>query len=98
MRRDTALVARNDVIAHRVLGGDTCAAVAQDYGLSPARVRQIVLALAWRHGASPLSDISLRGLRAYYARQQSLEGIGAVYGPPAWFEAWRRGDAPGRRL
>jgi hypothetical protein len=77
--------ARRDLaIATRVLQGASYGRVAHDYGLSATRVRQIVWTLAYRAGASALSQVSLHALRAYYGRHGHLCGIATAFPVPAW--------------
>jgi hypothetical protein len=78
----STLVARNEAMTTRVLQGETCRRVAQDYGLSVTRVQQIVWQTLRHAGASAVSHLSIDTLRTYYARQQSLPGMAMVIPPP----------------
>jgi len=88
---DPARLARDHAIATRVFQGEPCGRVAEDYGLSATRVRQIVWTVAHRAGVSVLSPCSLQAVRGYYQRHGSLCGIATVFPTPAWAQdGWQQ--------
>jgi hypothetical protein len=92
--RTTAYTARNRTIVERVLQGESCGAVARAYGLSTARVFQLVYAQAVTHGGDR-SGVPLATLRAYYQAHGSLEGLGTAAARDARYAAWCRDVAKG---
>ena len=82
----STLLARNEIMTTRVLQGETCRRVAQDYGLSVTRVQQIVRQtlhhVCCTQAVSEVPLLPLDMLRAYYAREKSLRGMAMVTVPP----------------